>query len=301
MRKTLKRYFIPHQENNYHPHILHAKRAFFYGGLFLAIKIIVVIFALSLPLEVFVLPDVLAEEQRQMAVLVNDVRARNGLPPLTEKNILERSSSAKAIDMAANEYFSHTGPDNRKLSYFLDKVGYNYLSAGENLAIGFSDAEDIVSAWIKSPSHYANLIDPEFEETGFGLESGYYEGAPTVYIAQHLGWPEKKVAEVKVARVEKKVAGISPQVVTSTAPTTTLAGVIKIGGPTPVEKYIRAERSLGWLTGVFSFSKNIYLAFIVFFSLALLLKIFIEIRKQHPHVILQTAGLIGLLVCLYLV
>ena len=380
----------------------------------MAMKVIVVIFVLSLPLEVFVLPDVLVEEQRQLAILVNEVRVRNGLPKLSEKNILNRSSTSRASDMAANEYFSHVGPNNRGLSYFLNKVGYNYLSAGENLAMGFSDAKGMVSAWVNSPTHYANLIDPEYEEMGFGLESGYFAGAPTVYVAQHLGLPDKKIALAKLVdnniikdkgadsaavvkkkeddlakSKENKVAGLNIQtekllppanpvkynkddskvyweeagdkinvsVKASISGPVELASVtvgdkvvilrkendeyvgsavidqpttqffkiiispvvkiknttgdiitdtiawnsVKVISPTLVEKYIRAKQSLSFLTSIFSISKNIYFAFIVFFSLALLLKIFIEIRKQHPHVILQTAGLICLLVYLYLV
>ncbi|MFA6547394.1 MAG: CAP domain-containing protein [Candidatus Magasanikbacteria bacterium] len=318
MRKTLKKYFIPHLENNYHPHILHTKRAIMYGGLFVVMKIIVLVFVVLLPLEVFVMPDLLAEEQRQIIILTNQIRVQNGLPKLTEKKTLDRSSDAKAVDMATNEYFDHTGPHNRSLSYFLDKVGYRFLSAGENLAMGFSSAQEIVDAWVKSPTHYANLVDPEFKDFGVSLEGGYYQGVPTVYAAQHLGLadlPVKVNNEIKikksivVSEVDAKtsgagvqqVAGLNIQVVTSSEPTSSMAGVIKLGGPTPVGKYVKAKESLGFLTNIFDISKNIYLAFIVFFSLALSLKIFIEIKKQHPRIILQTIGLIGLLVCFYLI
>ena len=316
MRKTIKKYFIPHQGNNYHPHILHAKRAIFYGGLFLAMKMIVVGLVLLLPLEAFVTPDILADQQRQIIALTNQVRAQHGLPKLAEKSPLDRSSDAKAGDMAAHEYFAHAGPHNRTLAYFLDQAGYHYLSAGENLAMGFADAREVVNAWIKSPTHYANLIDPEFADLGVGLESGYYQGVPTVYVAQHLGLPDlaanypvvdsAATVVVQTSTIRdivsstQQVAGINIQAATATARTTSAATVIKLGGPTPVEKYLRAESSRGIFSDLFEVSKNIYLAFILFFSLALLLKIFIEIKKQRPHVILQTLGLLGLLICFYL-
>src|SRR3989338_6654776 len=123
MRKTLKKYFIPHKENNYHPHILHTKRAVFYGAFFVAMKLIVVAFALFLPLEVFLMPDVLAEEQKQIIALVNETRNKNGLPNLGEIDLLDRSSDDKATDIAVNQYFSHTGPNNHCLRYFLNNVG----------------------------------------------------------------------------------------------------------------------------------------------------------------------------------
>jgi len=57
MKRALKKYFIPHEENNYHPHILHTKRAVFYGAVSLVLKMVVVLFVLALPARVFVLPD----------------------------------------------------------------------------------------------------------------------------------------------------------------------------------------------------------------------------------------------------
>jgi hypothetical protein len=55
MRQALKKYFIPHADNDYHPHILHGKRAIFYSAFFVSLKIILFIFALALPSTVFVL------------------------------------------------------------------------------------------------------------------------------------------------------------------------------------------------------------------------------------------------------
>ena len=74
MKQTLKKYFIPHAGNGYHPHFLHTKRALFYSVFFLLIKASLFFFVLLLPAQVFVLPDVLAEEQRQIITLTNAIR-----------------------------------------------------------------------------------------------------------------------------------------------------------------------------------------------------------------------------------
>lgn len=411
MKRVLKTYFIPHEENNYHPHILHTKRVMLYGGLFVAMKIIVFVFVLLLPLEVFVMPDVLAGEQQQIITLVNSARIQKGLPALVENGPLDYSSDLKAADMAKNEYFSHVGPNNQRLSSLLEIAGYKYLSAGENLAMGFSSAKDVVAAWIKSPTHYANLLDSEFQDTGVALESGYFNGVPTVYVAQHFGWPastrlggpvgqttivkttdnnvvkvkdqpvaalnnqnKKEVAAVTIQKekialadtsvnydkvnskvywggvdgtinlsvmafvsgavesVKVSIGGItmtlhpendiyvggavvsqkldeffkviiSPVIEIKSAAGEVITDTIdwntvKIVSPTPTEKYINARGSLGFLTNIFSVSKNIYIVFIAFFFIALLLNIFIEIKKQHPRVIAQTIGLISLLLYL---
>ncbi len=199
MKAVLKKYFIPHEENDFHPHLLHTKRAIFYGALFACMKAVLVVFALLLPTEAFLIPDVLSEQAKQIAAFTNSVREQKGLVALKSAQVLTRSASAKAEDMANNNYFSHTGPHKHTLAYFLGQAGYSYRVAGENLAMGFSDAQSVVDAWIKSPSHYSNLIDTDFSEIGVGVEAGYYNGQPTVYVAQHFGDPTKKSVSVEVS------------------------------------------------------------------------------------------------------
>ncbi len=189
MSETLKKYFIPHEGNNYKPHALHTKRAVFYSGVFLAMKAIVFVFALLLPTEAFLIPDVLNAQAAAIVKLTNSVRLQKGLPAIVVVKPLMNSSDAKAKDMAINNYFSHTSPQNRSLAYFLNQAGYPYKVAGENLAMGFSDAESVVNAWIKSPTHYSNLTDKDFSQIGVGVEAGYYNGQPTVFVAQHFGTP----------------------------------------------------------------------------------------------------------------
>ena len=76
---------------------------------------------------------------------------------------------------------------------------------------------------------------------------------------------------------------------------------IKIVSPSPLDTYFHAKDSLSPITNIFSVSRSVYLVAIVFFALALALNIFIEIKKQHYHIILQTLGLLGLLLVLFLI
>jgi uncharacterized protein YkwD len=284
MRKTLKKYFIPHKENNYHPHFLHSKRTVFYGLVFLLAKVLVVAFVIFLPAEVFVLPDVLAEEQRQIIALTNETRAEKGLPALAVAPRLNTSAQNKADDMAAKQYFAHA-KNNKTVATWLNEAGYDYETAGENLAVGYSTAQEIVDAWKNSPSHYANLVDTDFVDLGAGLAAGVYNGRPTVFIAEHFGSPY--------------VAGETAAAAGKTAEKLAIAPVMNLDAQTPVDKYIQAKSVLSPITNIFEVSKNVYLAAICFFVLALLMNIFIEIRKQHPHVIFQTSGLIAMLALLW--
>ncbi|MFA5127411.1 MAG: CAP domain-containing protein [Patescibacteria group bacterium] len=403
MKRTCKKYFIPHAANNYHPHFLHTKRALFYSALFVSMKLIVFIAVLALPATVFVLPDVLAEEQKKIIVLTNAIRANSHLKDLTVNTALNNSSQAKADDMAVNAYFSHTSPSGKTVSDFVRSSGYKYSTVGENLAMGFASAEDAVNAWVNSPTHYANMIDKDYVDLGVGLESGVYAGEQTVYVAQHFGSPSamseqtitepvKKVAVAKdiIVPVEKTIATTSvlaeketaaiiqpaifdhanskvywqeadggtkisvrakitgsvdsaqvnvndnlidlqssgdsmyqgeffvnepaenffkvivlPEIKIASAGTAFQDSVdwfnIQTTGQTPVQKYIKAQSALSGWTKIFSVTRDIYCIFIGIFSAALLLSIFVEFKRQHPHIIIQTLGLIGLLACLAIV
>lgn len=182
-------FFIPHHGNNHAPHILHPKRALLYGTIATGAKMIVITATALMPLEAFLAPDVLAEQQRKLVALVNETRADHELAPLADAPILQSSSQAKAQDMAKHDYFAHDGPDGRNFKYFLSQAGYEYHLAGENLAMGFSDARAVVNAWIKSPLHYRNIIEPDFKEMGMSLAMGMHDGEETIYIANHFGDP----------------------------------------------------------------------------------------------------------------
>jgi hypothetical protein len=316
MKKTFKKYFISHKANNYHAHLLHTKRAIFYSFVFVLTKGILFAFVLFLPVGVFVLPDVLAEEQRQIRALTNQLRQDKKLAILSEANKLDLSAQNKAEDMATNNYFAHS-IDNKSLSTWLQGVGYKYEVAGENLAVGFNSAEDILAAWQKSPTHYANLIDPDFKDLGIGLAGGIYKDQPTVFIAQHFAAPVAVAKEVSVRKivgnkslvVEAKTKPLSEVAVIENGPvpsSSVLAGKIKNENQTqeplisanqssPVDKYIQARNVLSPVTNIFAVSKNIYLAALIFFAIVLLLNIAVHIRKQHYHIIVQTSGLIALL------
>ncbi len=313
MKKVFKKYFIPHHENNFHPHILHTKRAVFYGLVFLLTKGIIVAFVLLLPIGAFVLPDVLAEEQRQIVALTNKVRQEKNLPALVVSEKLGVSAQNKADDMAQKSYFAHVN-DQKSLSTWLKGAGYSYEVAGENLAVGFSTAEQIITAWKNSPTHYDNLVDSDFKDLGIGLAGGEYKGRAVIFIAQHLASP---IAAAKIEKPAVKKEAVKKSPVTETkavafsqknnpASSSVLSGriknsderelaVINTDQPTPVEKYIQAKQVLSPLTNIFSVSQTIYFWAMIFFGSALLLSVLINMRRQRGHIVAQTAGLLTLL------
>lgn len=102
---------------------------------------------------------------------VNAERTAHGLPALTVSPALVKAAQAKANDMAVNGYFAHKSPIGKCLSTFLGLAGYRYSVAGENLAQNWMETGPLVQAWMKSPTHRANILD-DFRETGIGIAEG---------------------------------------------------------------------------------------------------------------------------------
>jgi uncharacterized protein YkwD len=198
---ALKDLFFSYSGNNYSPKFLQFKRLAFYGASAVALKLIVVVFIVSLPLSAWVTPDVSKKQAEKIITLTNEIRSSLNLELLVENEILNKSAYAKAEDMLVEQYFAHMSPKKKGLGYFLRKNNYNYTTAGENLAMGFSDAADVVNAWTQSKTHYANIIDPDFTEIGVGMVSGKYNEYETTLVAQFFGAnnikPIAQVAEIK--------------------------------------------------------------------------------------------------------
>jgi len=126
-----------------------------------------------------------------VAVLTNEARSVQSLDPLTENPVLARGAQLKADDMAEKGYFSHTGPDGEQPWKWFREAGYRYEYAGENLGVNFDESEDVVDAWLKSPTHRANILKHDFTEIGIGIATGTYKGREAVFVVQFFGKPAR--------------------------------------------------------------------------------------------------------------
>lgn len=202
----LKDYFIPHSGNNYKPHALHPARLAFYAIASIVIKFLILSFIISLPVDAWLAPDVAREEAAKIIDLTNALRQKLGVNLLKENDLLDRAAYAKTEDMLIKQYFAHMSPEKKNLASWLGQTGYQYAFAGENLAMGFDQADAVVAAWEKSPTHYSNLIDRDFTEIGVSLQSGGYQGVETAMIAQMFGQPKGQAAAVKKTVAGQKTA-----------------------------------------------------------------------------------------------
>lgn len=120
----------------------------------------------------------------------NAERRSNGQGLLTINSALNSAASAKLNDMFAKQYFDHVGPDGTRPSDWVTRAGYSYTYTGENLALGdFSGDLDLVTAWMNSPGHRANILKPEFTEIGVAVGKGMFEGRETWLAVQVFGKP----------------------------------------------------------------------------------------------------------------
>ncbi|MEK7598629.1 MAG: CAP domain-containing protein [Patescibacteria group bacterium] len=142
--------------------------------------------------------------------LANESRSKEGLKALQENPKLSAAASAKAEDMLKNDYFAHNSPSGKTPWYWMDKIGYNYKYAGENLAMNFFSAEEEQIAWMKSESHRKNILNANYQEIGVGIAEGKIDGKTTTVAVQMFGSspnfvpvsqkvPEKSYQENKTA------------------------------------------------------------------------------------------------------
>lgn len=287
----LRNLFIPHYGNHFQPHLLHHKRVWFYGVFFILLKVIVVGAVLLAPERAWLSDDALARQTDLIVILTNKMRVNKKLPTLAPSVLLNQSANLKATDMATEKYFSHTDKQGRGLSYYLNQVGYKYAYAGENLAVGFADASGIVSAWAQSPSHLSNLIDKDFDEFGFSIVSGQYQNTPATFVVGHFGSPiitadnsaaTLAINETKLSEAKTAVAGV--KILERTATQSLL------------DRYFTARDVFSdWFYGIFEFSRFIYLIAFVVFAVVLTATIFIEIKHQYPHLIINGLGILILI------
>ncbi len=126
-------------------------------------------------------------QAEELINLTNQYRLNHGLNELIPNPRLTQAAINKAKDILEKNYFSHTSPDGRRFSYWIKESGYPYFYAGENLAIDFSNSQELFDAWIKSDKHRENIERREFQEIGIASLGGIFENRKTNIVVQLFG------------------------------------------------------------------------------------------------------------------
>lgn len=263
--RSVKNHLVPWRGNTHRPHIL--RRGW-----------LVAFLAIALVSEGVILSQVLVPQGPNVflaAVLRSDVieytseaRVEEGGQALTENELLDAAAQAKAEDMASKGYFAHVGPGGEEPWVWLERAGYEYSYAGENLAVRFNDSRDVVDAWMASPAHRANIVKPAYQEIGVGLAEGTYKGGPATFVVQYFGTPVRAVvsaapapaAEDKAvlaqvpapeAQVQQAVAGAETEMAAVQAAPAPQQSFIQSAGRAITKAFSEAPRGASWvLAGV---------------------------------------------------
>lgn len=169
---------------------------------------------------------------------VNEQRSLRSLTLLNSNSKLTTAAQSKSDDMIARHYFAHVDPDGH---YIWDKIvaaGYSpYTMLGENLAIEFYDTNSLISAWMNSPTHRANILQDGFHDQGMGIGFGdvsqnqYYSAITNTFGTLASTQPKTAQANVTATETVSKPTKIKTQ---STSPATTKTTVPAKTTSTPV-------------------------------------------------------------------
>lgn len=270
----MKHYFIPTKDNNFAPKLLHHRKLHWYGFFAVSLKIALTLVLFAIYPSQAYFSSLTADK---IVELVNQERTKNSLPPLSKSDTLGQAAGLKAEDMIAKNYFAHYAADGTTPWDFFKKVGYQYTYAGENLGMGFSDAESLVAAWMNSPKHRKNILNQAYREIGIAIKTGKIDDGPTTLAVQMFG-----------------TSFLSPDgAVLPSAETPTISpGHELVSGAERVVELKKGPKK--WWETLFEKTNQIFTLAILGLIILLLLKIFVRIEIQHTSIIAHTIFVIFL-------
>jgi hypothetical protein len=163
----LKHYLIASEDNDYKPWVITPQAL----GLFC-----LVIWSLRFIVPASFTLAANTIDATDLMTRINEQRTQRFIPALTTNSKLISAASGKANDMIERSYFAHIDPDGKYVWPRIVATGYNpYSTLGENLAIDFTSASEVVNAWMNSPTHRANIVNEKFQDQGLSSLDGQYE------------------------------------------------------------------------------------------------------------------------------
>ena len=200
--------FIPKESNNHRAKILHHTNLFLSILFLLLASFFIQTIKTKFPSVLGIQVNISSEE---LLLLTNKERLNVGVGTLTFNERLSEAASKKADDMFEYNYWAHNSPAGKTPWVFIKNSEYKYVYAGENLARGFATPEDVIKAWMASPSHRANMLSQNYSDVGFAVKIGKLNGEETVLIVEYLGNLNMPIAQSKVGEVATAVAPNVPR------------------------------------------------------------------------------------------
>jgi uncharacterized protein YkwD len=108
--------------------------------------------------------------------------------PVTASPTLAEAARLHSVDMAEHRKLGHPGSDGSAPAERVTRAGYEWLGTGENVASGQQTPEAVVAAWLASPGHCLNIMEPRFTEMGVAFALAP-EQNPNIYWTQVFAAP----------------------------------------------------------------------------------------------------------------
>ncbi len=186
-----RNFFLPHPQTHKKAHLISWEALLIYILLFIFLQVSLNIVANLKPGILGITSNI---DQHQLITLTNEQRAKFNLPPVTENSLLDLAAQAKAKNMFEENYWAHYSPSGKDPWGFILSSGYKFSYAGENLARNFYTSSEVVDAWIASPSHKENIVNPKYHDIGIAVVEGVLNGQKTTLVVQMFGSPIEAVA-----------------------------------------------------------------------------------------------------------
>ena len=204
MKQIFCHLFLPRISNNQRAKLLHHSSILFFAVFFFLGQFFLSLLKTDYPA---LLGDSIDISTEQLLNLTNRDRQQQHLSALKIDSTLAQAASLKADYMFQKNFWAHNGPDGITPWYFFKKVGYTYIYAGENLARGFTDSGEVITAWMNSPTHRENMLSPNYTDVGFAIKKGKLLGEDTTLVVEMFGSKDiaflEKSSDIANASIKK--------------------------------------------------------------------------------------------------
>lgn len=129
----------------------------------------------------------ISQVRAELLTLVNQERTSRGLSALVIDERLNSAAQFHTDDMLARSFYAHESPEGVTPHERITNAGYIGQLTAENIAKGQFSVQEVMTDWMNSPSHRANILDPEFVDIGFGLSYGENANGLEIIWAQEFG------------------------------------------------------------------------------------------------------------------
>ncbi len=219
---TLHDWFIPHRDTHKKAHLISWEALLIYGLFFILLQVGFSIISYTKPGVLGISANL---DQKKLIELTNIERQKKGLLPVVENEALDQAAALKAQNMFAENYWAHFAPSGKTPWDFILGAGYKFTFAGENLAKNFYSPNEVVAAWMASPTHRDNLLNSNYKDIGIAVAEGTLNGQKTTLVVQEFGTTEflaqKPSVQVQGKSVSVPASDLSnkPQLAVSTIET----------------------------------------------------------------------------------